>query len=213
VKQYNLFDFCETLVSIQSHDAFIGFYLKNNSSRKKYFMYLVYKSFISKVIQKIFGISFKYRLLTLLKNEPQILIEDSSKVFSKILLQHQNIEVLNKLIEFSEFQDVIIISAGFKTNIVDFLLLSHIKNVKVIANELFYENGICTGKYTNKDCFGDEKVNRLMENGVFSGHINCCYTDSITDLPILNISENQFVVEDNNIIVDYKESRIYRGIR
>ncbi len=213
MNKISLFDFCETLVSIQSHDAFIGFYLKKNFLYYKYMKFLIYKSVPCKVLQKIMGISFKYKLLSLLKNEPRNLIEEASKIFSKILLQKQNSAVLKKLIELNENQDVIIVSAGFKINIEDFLISCCIDNVIVVANELDYDSDICIGRYTKKDCFGYEKVNRLMECQNYSSEINYCFTDSITDLPILNLSENQYIVENNNTIVEYEESKIYKGMK
>lgn len=63
-----------------------------------------------------------------------------------------------------------------------------------------------TGKF-EKNCYGEEKVKRLNK----LGYKNCnkFYSDSLSDLPLKNISKEAYIVKGNNIInwVDYKESK------
>ena len=55
-----------------------------------------------------------------------------------------------------------------------------------------------TGKYTGKNCFGDEKVARLYEK-----YPDCIienfYSDSCTDVPLARLAKNAFLVRKNII--------------
>ena len=55
------------------------------------------------------------------------------------------------------------------------------------------------GRIIGKNCKGEEKVNRIKEiypNGI----INCSYSDSSADIPILELANVAYVVEGNNLI-------------
>lgn len=66
-----------------------------------------------------------------------------------------------------------------------------------------------TGKITGKNCRGPEKVMRLKAE-LPDVVIDQCYSDSVSDLPILNLANNSYIVRKNKITAysEYKPSKI-----
>ena len=56
-----------------------------------------------------------------------------------------------------------------------------------------------TGKFLELNCYGDEKVKRLKEK-YKKVIIEEFYTDSLSDLPLINISRKSYIVKKNEII-------------
>lgn len=56
----------------------------------------------------------------------------------------------------------------------------------------------CTGKYTGKNCRGEEKVKRFYECFP-NGHIDGFWSDSDTDSPMAEIAQNAFFVRKEKI--------------
>ena len=63
-----------------------------------------------------------------------------------------------------------------------------------------------TGEF-EKNCYGEEKVERLKEFGYNT--CNKFYSDSLSDLPLKNIAKEAYIVKGDIIIIwdDYKESK------
>ena len=78
----------------------------------------------------------------------------------------------------------------------EFLLESIAKklNVKLVATKI----NIHTGKIIGKNCYGQEKVERLKKIGITKCYK--CYSDSQSDLPIRKIANKGFIVKKNKII-------------
>lgn len=55
-----------------------------------------------------------------------------------------------------------------------------------------------TGKYTGKNCYGEEKVTRLRE--YTDKNINAFYSDSLSDTPLKNLAEKSYIVKGDSII-------------
>ena len=55
-----------------------------------------------------------------------------------------------------------------------------------------------TGKYTGKNCYGDEKKRRFIQQYP-NGIIDKFYTDSKTDMPLISIANKAFMVKGNLI--------------
>lgn len=66
-----------------------------------------------------------------------------------------------------------------------------------------------TGKYTGKNCYGGEKVNRYREM-MKNSTVESFYSDSLSDAPFAMIASNSYVVIKNQILAwnEYKPSRI-----
>lgn len=64
---------------------------------------------------------------------------------------------------------------------------------------------INTGKYTGKNCYGEEKVKRYFEKYTASQMENF-YSDSYSDQPLAKIAKNSFIVKGDKLIVwDFKK--------
>jgi HAD superfamily phosphoserine phosphatase-like hydrolase len=73
---------------------------------------------------------------------------------SKHLLRPKGIEAVNQAI--SEGSEVLIISASIDNWVQPFF-----PKVKVLGTKIEVENGVLTGRFLTKNCYGEEKVNRL----------------------------------------------------
>ena len=201
-----LFDFCETVIKIQTHDNFIGYYLWKKRKIKKFLKYKLYKNLFLRIIFRLLKVNIKYKLVKLLKNEKKEDIERLSEDYSHVLVKLQNKNVVNELVYHKEKNKIVIVSAGLSINIKHYLDLLGFSDIDVIANELMFEENNCTGNYTEADCFGSEKERRLNKKYSQSNFV-ACYTDSISDKPILDMCENQLIVEDNRDIYFISDSK------
>ncbi len=76
-------------------------------------------------------------------------------------------------------------------------------NFKLIATSMDIKNG----KINGNNCYGQEKVKRLKENGI--SKCDCFYSDSLSDAPCSKLAKKSFIVKNDEIIPwnNYKESR------
>lgn len=86
--------------------------------------------------------------------------------------------------------------------------------IKLFASNLGIKNVIATktdnnGHIIGKNCKGEEKVRRLKEEFKNIKFL-CAYSDSSKDIPMLEIAENAFVIEGNNIL-EYKKGYIFKN--
>jgi HAD superfamily hydrolase (TIGR01490 family) len=73
---------------------------------------------------------------------------------SKHLLRPKGIETIDKAI--NEGADVLIVSASIDNWVQPFFA-----NVKVLGTQIEVKDGVLTGRFLTKNCYGEEKVNRL----------------------------------------------------
>ena len=73
---------------------------------------------------------------------------------SKLLLRPKGIETIDKAI--NEGADVLIVSASIDNWVQPFFA-----NVKVLGTQIEVKDGVLTGRFLTKNCYGEEKVNRL----------------------------------------------------
>lgn len=99
---------------------------------------------------------------------------------------------IKKWYKANQKEDDIIISASYELWIKPFCNKIGIKNVIATITD---ENG----KILGKNCKREEKVRRLYEE--FPNiKVNESYSDSKTDIPMLEIAKKPFIVEGNNLI-------------
>lgn len=198
-----VFDFCETIVKVQSHDLFVKYYLKHEKKYIKFLKFLLLKTIFAKILIKLFSINSKKIILSFLQNESRLKIITYSKKFSKHLSKKANKEVIEILKSHAQnnMNKCLIISAGLTINIEDFLDELNIKNVTILANDLEYKNNKFTGKYLEPDCYGDKKVSRFYK--LYPNEtIDYFYTDCHSDKPLIDISKHSYLIKDNNKIIE-----------
>lgn len=205
-----IFDFCETIVDIQSGDFFIDYLLENGYLRRslkgvklvKYIFQFLKKTKIMSLLYRVYPKSTlwekNYRISVLQGTDSRELNSAISE-FNKILKSHIIQETWEVLIDsINKNKKVIILSAGYGIYLRDFF--KELSEVIIIASELEINNHIFTGKLNGKDCFGSEKITKL------SKQINIddlrpirVFSDSITDLPILELGDEAVVVSKGTV--------------
>ncbi len=175
----NGYDFDGT---IYDGDSSVDFYLFCLKKNKKVLLQLPIQ--IWGVILYILGIidktAFKEKVFSFLKridNVDDYIKEFWNKKYAKI-----------KSWYFDQKEDTdIIISAS-----PEFLLkpLEKKLNVKIIATKVDKK----TGKFLGKNCYGTEKVKRFKEQ-IKDKTLKAFYSDSMSDKPIMNISEEAYYVK------------------
>lgn len=112
-------------------------------------------------------------------------------------------EYINKFIESKKHK----IKKWYKANQKDddiIISASYELWIKPFCNKIGIKNVIATktddnGKILGKNCKREEKVRRLYEE--FPNiKVNESYSDSKTDIPMLEIAKSPFIVEGNNLI-------------
>jgi phosphatidylglycerophosphatase C len=85
---------------------------------------------------------------------------------------------------------VIIISASFENWLTDWCKSM---NLDLIGSKIEVRNGLVTGKIEGKNCYGNEKVNRLKQYLNISEYSEIyAYGDSKGDIPILELANHRF---------------------
>ena len=94
---------------------------------------------------------------------------------------------------------IVIVSGAFDIYLKYFCMDNGVYDI--IATTLDFQNGKFQGKWSGTDCMREEKINRYerwMKDNHVTGKPAICYSDSITDLPILKYCNEAVVISRNN---------------
>ena len=197
-----VFDFDKTLTVKDTNLLFFTFV-----GRTKSFYYF------RLIIYIVFVIIRKFRLIsnTLLKNVGLLIfingktekeINELSYNFSRsIKLKKPVVNILKNYI--TDGKRVIIITAS-----IDKYVKAIFPDVEVIGSLLDFESKYIKLK---NHCYHEEKINRLKNIGIFK--INILFTDSISDLPLVRISDKINMVNNTDIIECYSEYQFIKAIK
>lgn len=199
-----IFDFCETLVDFQTADAFIDFVRKNKPTLRarilEGFFRLTGRLYGWAILHKIrpgYPFSKKCKLLQLKGFSRTELVQlaeayyEAQLVPARIPLLHQKMEQ-----HLQAGDTVWIVSGGYDIYLQVFARKWNLAGV--IASRIgFDQQGNCTGTMVGEDCLREAKVNYLNQQfsntqSIRPGSIS--YSDSITDLPLLQWTETGVVV-------------------
>lgn len=199
-----IYDFCETLVSIQTADRFINYVVdetktKSFISKLDFFFTLTrFYTFTNLIFPKL-NLSKKINLLKIRNFNESQLKEIAIKYYEEIIKSNYNYIILEKLKQDVEKKNlVIVISGGYDIYLnlfckefgIDYLLSSKIKIVESKA----------TGFLKGKDCMFNEKViqlEKLIWDKKLDFENSIVYSDSSTDLPLFNWAKEQNVISYN----------------
>ena len=182
--EMNVYDFDKT---IYSGDSSINFYLFCAKKKPILFTYLVlhiwwmiiYKARLcskEKLKEKYFGFVLKI---------------DVDKMIKEFWDHH--IKKIKPWYLNQKRCDDVIISAS-----PDFLVRPCLERIG-ITNCICSSLSLPNVKFEGKNCYGEEKVNRFRK--IFSNRaISNFYSDSLSDEPLASISDNAYIVQENNII-------------
>lgn len=193
------FDFCETLVSFQTADAFVDFVRsKKPSFRMKFFevVYLLMKKMkFFGLLERIFpekSIEKKVKLFQL-KNENQDVLKKLADEFYISEIRNKFIPDIFEIFKkyYANKNKIIVISGGYEIYLQSFI--DEYPNCELIATKLAFKNGRFTGYIQGADCLYSEKVNRLL-SGNYPQNKSVAYSDSSTDLPLLKWVDQGIVI-------------------
>ena len=206
-KKLALFDFCETLVTIQSADRFIDFVREN----KRYtFMFLVeyirvflinIRFFI--ILDKLHQNNILHKKLKLyqLRGIKRSSLEKLARDYYKKSLKNRLIpEVISELKQKQiKGYRAVIVSGGYSIYIRYFAKDFGIDAEDVIATDiLFDKKDICKGKIKGVDCMKKNKIIKLKQKikniADFNLKDSFSYSDSLSDLALLKFVGNGVVV-------------------
>lgn len=201
-----IFDFCETLVDIQSADAFVDFVMSdgvvpNNFFRVSYFKFvklLVQLRFYA-ILKLIIGDNSLEKAMRLfsLKGLTKEYLESKTDKFIVKLNDLRIIPIWNILQNSLNSEDSVIICSGGYDIYLKKIFLG--MDVRVECTEFSYKENRFTGFWNGTDCLGSEKSRRLekLKRPQEAKEITV-YTDSSTDLPLLKLATKGVVVGKGN---------------
>jgi HAD superfamily hydrolase (TIGR01490 family) len=209
LKKLAIFDFCETLVSFQTADAFIDFVRRMDGnffmSSLNLIIIFLEKIRIIAVINKCLpdmSLEKRTKLLQLRGFNYETLNNLAKKYYLEIIKPNLIKEVMDELQELAEQNyELCIVSAGYSIYLKYFAEEHHVKHV--ISSEIgFNKSGtFCRGIILGKDCISTEKVNRIkiyfMDQDI-NYNESISYSDSKTDLPTLLLTGKGVVVSKTN---------------
>lgn len=198
-----LFDFCGTVVSLQTADSFTSFVLKRE---KKYIPYL-----LTLLFQNKFYLFIKYKLLRNTKSDKYRMLKYLKGITRKKIFQYsgefakylKGLKIKDVEIHFQDLNDkedirIFIISAGYECYIKEF----YDEKVTVIANRFIFDEEYFTGEIEGNDCIGNEKIKRLsreIDLNLIDQENSYAYSDSLSDLPLFQLVKNNYFIKGNNI--------------
>ncbi len=186
-----LFDFDGTITTKDSMVEFIQYAV----GKKKYYFGLL---ILSPILM-----AYKLNLYPNDKAKERLLAHFFKKItikeFQKIVINYDKNE-LDKIVRKEAIEkivwhkkqgdEVVVVSASMECWL---KLWCDRQNIKLIATKLEIENGKFTGRFSTKNCYGEEKVSRLQE--LYStkkySHIYA-YGDSLGDRELLALADEAF---------------------
>ncbi len=203
-----LFDFCDTLVSFQTADAYVDYVRNKYDKLIMRFLNLFLKGLVRLRIIAVFNkffpgsaLSKKIKLLQLKGFTNEQLDKLAFSFYRDRIKPSLILPVIEEMKRLAgQGYAICIVSAGYSIYLKYFAEDQNIKHV--IATEIAFNHTgkICLGTIAGKDCYDQEKVNRI--NAYFAGqniNFNDCisFSDSISDLPILLLTGQGVVVSKN----------------
>jgi HAD superfamily phosphoserine phosphatase-like hydrolase len=195
-----VYDFCKTLVNIESADDFCIFVLKEE---KKYLsLFIAYLLMLSpvKIIANLTGLKIKKILLSFLKGISKERMELVARKYAMYLEENFLIDEVYDLLNHDQksTKRIFVISAGYSIYIKYFLANL---NLEIISNDFSFSHGSFDGNILGNDCYGHEKLKRLQVavNEIKPFKILASYSDSLTDIPLFNISKDKYFVSEGKI--------------
>lgn len=201
-----ILDFCGTIVNFQTADEFVhyhrmkhgGYVMKMKSLLQK----LLWKSGIIMFLTKKYPKASinKRMILWQLKGESRILLEASANDFYINRIKPNFIPEM--ISEITRLKDngytLLLVSGGYDIYLKYFADEFDISSV--LATRIGFRDNVCLGTFDGNDCLWEEKVRRVEycigPNSDIEHSVS--YSDSISDLPIMQWTDEAYVVRRHN---------------
>lgn len=189
------FDFCDTIVNVQSADLFAQFVYRKNTNLILSLINFLHRLFF-RIIKMNGYINKRLHLFKLKGISKQKLIDLSLDYYNEHIRVNLNKTVIEALrYHQSKNHKVVIVSGGYKIYIDHFAKEFSVD--EVLATDLNFNKGLFTGKIAGRDCLGFEKnlrileLFRLEEFDLINSYV---YSDSLTDYPLFSLVGNRVFV-------------------
>lgn len=225
MKKLALFDFCETLVSFQTADAFVDYVRKREGNFYMHLFNIIYQvlleikviAFFNKLYpRRSFGKKLK---LLQLKGFSVVRLNELAKAYYEEEIKPGFIKpLLMRMKKLGKLgYELCVVSAGYSIYLTYFIKDYKIQHL--ISTEIkFNKTGtICCGIIYGKDCINDEKVKRLkiyFQDCDVNYEESVAFSDSKSDLPLLFTVGKGFVISKSkpqSWIKDYNLKEIIWG--
>ena len=198
-----LFDFCETLADFQTADAFVRYAekkIKNVHLSAVLWYRVLSKTKILAVLHRIFSKQSigKRLLLRRLKGTTKTEMDRIAREYYNTVIRDRLISRMMDVLQLAKVNgfDIYIVSGGYDIYLKYFAEVHGIKGV--IASTLEFKDGIFSGKLSGKDCMYENKIKRILQEIPYTNYSDWrAYSDSISDIPMLKLVGNPFVVSRN----------------
>ncbi len=198
-----IFDFCETLVHFQTADRFVDFVLEKEQYRKyrwiNFLARLLYRLRIIVLFNKLLPKLNPMKRLKLMqiRGIAESRIDALAKEFYQSEINPNMIATLyDLLLKHKEQKDFIIVVSGGYAPYIKLFTEQHDLN-HYFATEIAFAKNKVTGFFEGKDCLFDQKVvllNQFLKDHKLTFQKSIAYSDSFSDLPLLQWADEAFVV-------------------
>lgn len=198
-KKLVIFDFCGTLIRFQTADRYVQFCVERLKDHKA----VRWRRGMVKMMDKlrVFKIYYhiqhgnNWRKRVILRQLKGVSYKEcdqlAKRYFEEELLPNVVQPLTDKLKEHLKNGDrVCILSGGYDVYIKYFAQYFGIK--EVISSKIAFRDGKCLGRMEGKDCMREDKLEYIRP--FLKGTKTICYTDSKSDLPLLEMIDEPIVV-------------------
>src|SRR5690554_915213 len=187
------FDFDGTLVKGDSLKAFLFFYFRNNQSKLLLRTFIFLPFFIAYKVGLLSNSQSKAKLFQLFfKGEKREGFLSKAKQFSDEWIdKNLNTQIWNKLQWHKKERHLVyVVSASIDTYLLPWV---NRNEIKLLCTEMDLSNDPISGKWTTPNCYGQEKVNRIVEKINFDSlKTSYAYGDSKGDREMLELVDNKY---------------------
>ena len=209
-----LFDFCETLVSFQTADAFVRFAGEVTGSGHvarvlRLHHFLERKGIVGRMY-KLFpkGSPGKRIVACGLRGFPEQEIDSlAGRYYAERLKPALIPEVTCRLQDLQQAGwRIVLVSGGYESYLRYFAREFGIAPEDILATRLRFRRGVCTGTFDGKDCMYDNKVMNLERRFQREACESVAFSDAESDLPLLCWADRGVVVRRRSRPAPWAES-------
>ena len=209
-----LFDFCETLVSFQTADAFVRFVGEVTGSDRvaralRVHHFLERKGIVGRLYKLFPKASPGKRIVVRgLRGFPEQEIDTlAGRYYAERLRPALIPEVTGRLRDLQrEGWRIVLVSGGYESYLRYFAREFGIAPEDILATRLRFRRGVCTGTFDGKDCMYDYKTMYLDRRFRRRTCTSVAFSDSESDLPLLRWADCGVVVRRRSSPAPWAES-------
>lgn len=201
--QLVVFDFCETLVNFQSADRFVDYVIEKEHYRKYRWLFqlnrILTRLRVLAVLSKIWpelNPSKRLKLLQIKGISEQKITQYAREFYDENVMPNLITPLYQLMQDHVNNGDyVMVISGGYAPYVKVFSEKHQIKGY--FATEMAFSAGKVTGKFSGKDCLYGQKtvlLEQYLKDHPIQYTKKIAYSDSISDLPLLQWADEAFVI-------------------